>query len=395
MGRPKKQIKAKEPVRLRKKVLKNGNTSLFLDIYSGGIRKYEYLKLYLVPEVSDSAKDANMRTLQVAEQIKAERIIALQSRGIGHWDEITASRMSLVSWLKKEESDSARFRKATLLIRRECRKHVEDFLGSIHKPFIGLDEIDVNFCMAFIAYLRKTTNRRVKSEEERSLTQNTQHSYQKVMIAAINHAVKEGYMDKNPFYQIPKNELLVDKEGKREFLTIEEVKALIDNDCPREDVRVAFLFSCFTGLRLSDIMSLRPCDFRLSADGVTLFIDKNMMKTGEEVIVPLSKEAKKWLPEKTNTNGYYFPLPAKATLHRVFKQWAKDAGINKKVTFHVARHTFATTILTLGADIYTTSKLLGHHSLKTTEIYAKVVDSKKIESVNLLDGMFNQIRVAK
>ena len=70
------------------------------------------------------------------------------------------------------------------------------------------------------------------------------------------------------------------------------------------------------------------------------------------------------------------------------KKWAKGAEIEKNVTFHLSRHTFATTLLTLGADIYTTSKLMGHKNLRTTQIYAEVVNKKKVEAVNLMDKVF-------
>ena len=101
MVRKKKQIKLKEPVRLREKKLKDGNRSLYLDIYSNGIRKYEYLKLYLVPELNENAKEANKQTLQIAEQVKSERILALQSRGVSDWDYIKKSSMPVASRLAR------------------------------------------------------------------------------------------------------------------------------------------------------------------------------------------------------------------------------------------------------------------------------------------------------
>lgn len=82
MGRPKKSLKVKEPVRIRERQLANGNVSLYLDIYIKGTRKYESLNLYLIPETDAASKKANIRTRQIAEKIKADRIIALQDRGI-------------------------------------------------------------------------------------------------------------------------------------------------------------------------------------------------------------------------------------------------------------------------------------------------------------------------
>ena len=102
MARPKKQLKLKEPIRLREKKLVDGNRSLYLDIYHRGTRKYEYLKLYLVPENTPDDKERNKETLKVAEQIKAERILALQSRGIEGWESIKKSSMPMVLWLEKE-----------------------------------------------------------------------------------------------------------------------------------------------------------------------------------------------------------------------------------------------------------------------------------------------------
>ena len=97
------------------------------------------------------------------------------------------------------------------------------------------------------------------------------------------------------------------------------------------------------------------------------------------------------MPEKgeAKDDDKIFVLPASVNLSVGLDNWAKKAGIKKHVTFHTARHTFATMMLTLGADLYTTSKLLGHANVATTQIYAKIVDKKKIEAVNLVDGLFN------
>ena len=112
-----------------------------------------------------------------------------------------------------------------------------------------------------------------------------------------------------------------------------------------------------------------------------------MQKAQMPSYIKLSEAALQWLPAHGDTNEAVFRLPAAPSINRHLKRWTETAHIDKKVTFHTARHTFATTLLTLGADIYTTSKLLGHTDIKTTQIYAKIVDKKKDAAIDL----FNKI----
>ena len=117
----------------------------------------------------------------------------------------------------------------------------------------------------------------------------------------------------------------------------------------------------------------------------------SMQKTRHPVIVPLGQQAKSWMPEKPKdaSGQLVFPNALKqGAANRILKTMAKHAGINKLVTFHTSRHTFAAMTLTAGTDIYTTSKLLGHTSVHTTEIYADVVMEKKADAVNLTNGLF-------
>ncbi len=390
MGRPKKQIKIKEPVRLREKELKDGNKSLYLDIYYKGVRKYEYLRLYVTPERTPLDKAHNRRVREIAEQVKAERVLALQNKGISKWQEIRKASMPLTEWLTIEEEQPALgIKTATVKTRREAHKVVDEFLESIGRPNLGLDEIDRDFCRQFISFLLTVKNHRTK--DERELTSSTRHNYQKVLIAALNHAVREGIMPHNPFKQIPCSERIEAKEEEREFLTIEEQKKLFVTPCSREDVRVAFMFSCLTGLRMSDVLALCPKHIKTSPDGKSQYIEIEQEKTEEKVVVPLLPEAKKYLSEDKSYDEPYFTMPSKAAISRCLVKWTEAAGIDKHITFHSARHTFATTLLTLGSDLYTVSKLLGHKNIQTTEIYAKVVDSKKVESVARLDNLFQNL----
>ena len=105
--------------------------------------------------------------------------------------------------------------------------------------------------------------------------------------------------------------------------------------------------------------------------------------------MPLSELALRWLPERENARDTdnVFNIPSKQFANIVLGKWVDDAGVTKHITFHTARHTFATMELTAGADLYTTSKLLGHSNVTTTQIYAKIVDKKKVDAVNLLNNL--------
>ena len=174
----------------------------------------------------------------------------------------------------------------------------------------------------------------------------------------------------------------------RGYLEIDEVKKLMNTPCNDEQTKMAFLFACFCGLRLSDIKDLKWKDIKSGEDGTV--VSKIQVKTQQSIIVPLSANALEWLPDRGDSKGedFVFTLPSHFSINRSVKKWARDAEIEKNVTFHLSRHTFATTLLTLGADIYTTSKLMGHKNLRTTQIYAEVVNKKKVEAVNLMDKVF-------
>lgn len=204
---------------------------------------------------------------------------------------------------------------------------------------------------------------------------------------------KEGrpLIDRNPFKLLDAKEKPQKNSSIREFLTIEEVKQLMATPCRYDIVKRAFLFSCFTGLRYSDIKSLLWSEIRKAADGRTLFLEHPQVKTRKIVTVPLSEEALKWMPKQQKDKELVFHQLqiTSTTVEVILGEWMKEAGIEKHITYHCSRHTAATMLLTLGADLYTVSKILGHSSIKMTEVYAKIVDKKKLETVNLVNNMFN------
>lgn len=124
-------------------------------------------------------------------------------------------------------------------------------------------------------------------------------------------------------------------------------------------------------------------------DGKTQYVHVWMEKTQKSINVPLSNEALRYMEKKEDPDAKLFKLPTSdATINYHIKKWMKAAKIDKKISYHCSRHTFATMMLTLGADIFTTSKLLGHTNVHTTEIYADVVMNTKVDAVNLVSGFF-------
>ena len=164
----------------------------------------------------------------------------------------------------------------------------------------------------------------------------------------------------------------------------------METPCYRDDLKHAYLFSYFCGLRISDIENLKWSDINL--DGEQWCVAVTIKKTTTPIYLPLSKQAMKRLPERGDASGnelVFGDLPNRGRIGAHLGKWAKDAGITKSMSYHTSRHSFATMLLTLCADLYTTSKLLGHANVKTTTIYAKIVNKKKDDAVNLVDSVFD------
>lgn len=266
---------------------------------------------------------------------------------------------------------------------------MEAYLAGICRPNLGLTEVDVEFCRGFLYWLQ--TAKHGVAKDGKTISNGCAHHHQAVLNGALNRAVRDGYIKANPLKAIPSKEKYQPSESVREYLTMEELKKLMDTDCPHADVKKAFLLSSFTGLRLSDIRSLTWSLILTGPDGNTKYIRTKMQKTQKFINLPLPAEAVACLNPTKDADEPIFTLSkGVSNIERNLDKWLENAGIEKHITFHCARHTFATMMLTLGADIYTTSKLLGHANVNTTTIYAKIVDQKKVEAVNLVDNFFGK-----
>ena len=382
MGRKKKEIKLKEPVRIREKNLLDGSISLYLDIYYRGNRKKEGLKLYLVPEINATTKLQNANTRKLAEQIKAQRILDIQKEGLVDWEKVKKSRLTLSAWFGQYVEDNAELSESSKRSKRNVQARMEQYLSHIGKPDLSLKEVDKESCKGFIAFLKTCTF----NDGKKTLSCTTCRIFVNRFGSALAKAVREGFIEHNPFTLLEAKEKPQKLVADREFLT----------PCRYEIVKKAFLFSCFTGLRYSDMKALNWSEIHSAADGKTEYIDHVQIKTKDRVTIPLSEEAKKWMPERIEgvDNIFHQLTITHTTVEVVLKEWMEAAGIQKHITYHCSRHTAATMLLTLGASIYVVSKILGHKSIKMTEVYAKIVDKKKLETVNLVNGMFGQTQIA-
>ena len=166
-------------------------------------------------------------------------------------------------------------------------------------------------------------------------------------------------------------------ETHRNFLTIEELNRLIKVDCKNPLLKKAALFSALTGLRFSDIEKLVWGELEY-IEGNGYFIQFKQQKTQGVEMMPISIQAFSLLGErKEPTDKVFEGLSYSAYSNKHLAKWIGLAGITKEITFHCFRHTFATLQLSKGTDIYTVSKMLGHRELKTTQIYAKIIDQTK------------------
>ena len=306
MARAKKQVKAKEPVRLRMKPLSNGNKSLYLDIYHNGKRTYEYLKLYLIPDAGDAiAQHQNAITMMAANARKSRRIIEITSSESGIFVPELKEKIFLVDWMQTYlESQQKRGRKDIAQIRVALR---------IVKEYAGentlLDEVDKTFCKGFLEYLQ--VEYRPKG---RRVTDGTLHNYYRCVNSALNAAVRAEHIKVNPFNLLDPSDKIHKPESKREYLTIDEVRTLIATPIKSRSefnasIKSAYLFSCFCGLRISDAMAITGITY-----GRGYLI-------GQLHTLPTSPE-----------NAHQFPLPPFPHFAQSFatrSRWTSDKISNK------------------------------------------------------------------
>lgn len=363
----------KEIVRLREKILANGTKSLYLDIYLNGRRKYEFLKLYLLPETTKENKIQNKTTMQLAEAVKAQRIIDVQNNRFGFFsNKLDGDFIEFV----KARTDGSKMKQKTKVTYRMLSNRLDDYFDEkLTFRELGDKRTMQDFYDYLLDSYQKTSSANAVMQKLRKFA---------------NMAVREGIIQETNAIQSV--ELQRSESSERQYLTIDEItrlaKVMKEGDKYRIN-KLAFIFSCLTGLRCSDI-GLISKDM-ISESGGRKRITFKQKKTGGLQYLDINRQAAEILETAFNETGKDMPfhtIENNPHAGDFLEKWVKDNGINKKITFHCARHSFAVMMLELGVDLYTVSKLLGHESIKTTQIYARIVDRRKREAVDLIPDVF-------
>lgn len=362
----------KDMVNLKERVLDSGVKSLYLDYSVNGIRKRKSLKMFILPGNDPITRQKNIATMKMARLEQSRVLLELQcALSPLQLKRTSSSKVKEVydSFLKykKEIEDVSPKRYIAL---KSVLSHWLTYAGEN----VTLDQIDKDMIIGFQQWLKR-----------KKYKPNTVFYYMTGCLSNFfTYCVKKGLMAKNPLDMFMTNEKPHFVSVEKPFLTFEEVQMLMQTPCKSESLKNAFLFCCFTGLRWSDVSTLKWG--MIKGGYINKVLQKTSKKNQEVKHIPISENAKKFIPHtnKMAQNANVFDLPKYYNIPALLSDWGERAGLDKHLTFHVSRHTCATLLLTYGADLYTVSKILGHSDIQVTQVYAKVIDLKKTQAVSLV-----------
>lgn len=359
-------------VKLRGKRQAKGLVSLYLDYYLGtkkdnagktkDIRQFEFLKL----KIKDNPQNKDERTLNKEKMALAYKIRENRESELKHNSEgLISPNQRNINFLDYFQNFVNNYPNKDIRIVKYCFVHFEKFINkNIGKNYISPPEITEELLRQFKTYL------------EEKLNGETPHNY----FTKLKKVIKQAYKDHILFENPAENIINRRNEGlKKDILSLNEIQILSKTYCGNSEVKRAFLLSCFTGLRYCDIEALYWKN--ISDDRIII---KSQQKTGKSVYIDLNNTSKNLLGKKGNADNFVFDLPSFTGCLKSLKTWTKKAKIEKNVTWHSARHSFAVNLLIHKTDIKTVSSLLGHAGLKHTEKYTRVIDVLKKQAVENL-----------
>lgn len=340
---------------LRKKKNATGTTSLYLEIYHNGIRKYEFLKhLKLKKGTSPLIKEENRTSLETAKKI-----------AISTANELEKSNYNLTSDIGKKTYCIAWFQSYVenykLKDKRNMQGALNKFINFLHADDlqnITFSQLNENIITDFRNYLNAIS----KGEGGAS--------YFARFKKMVKRAYKEGLMVTNPAEDV---KIIKHDASKKDILSIAEIQAIAHTPCASKDVKNAFLFSCMTGLRWCDVKALKWTAIDLKEGK----LKQLQGKTKKEVFQNLNKTAKAILELQDKNNELVFSLPSANGANKTIGKLVQRAGIDKKIRWHNARHSFGTNLILNETEVLTVSKMLGHSTLAHTQRYVTVAEEMK------------------
>ncbi len=369
-------------ITLKQKKQPSGTISQYIEYYKGStvnekgkrvhLREFEFLKLPLHsnPQTAVERKH-NKENLRLAEDILAIRK-SNYIQGKFEIKNLNKSKRPFLEYFKEKMEEKSNSVK-NYGVWQSALVHLNRCIS----PNLIFEEIDDNF----LKKTRQYFDLKARTKSNLPLSQNSKYSYFNKFKACLRSAFDEGYLSINYASRVKAFE---QAESQREYLTMDELQSLYKTACKYEVLKRAFLFSCLTGLRWSDINTLIWSEVR--DEGEKLFkVNFRQEKTDGVEYLYISKQARDLLGERRSPKDRVFVgLKYSAVYNNEIVRWCNRAGVFKHITFHSARHTNAVLLLENGADLFTVQKRLGHREIKTTGIYARIVDKKMKESANII-----------
>lgn len=346
---------------------KDGKSNIYADFTINGTRKRQKTGMFLYDKPkTKSEKDHNKATKKLQETYIAQLTIKIQNNKLG----IKAPKSKVKDFVQYFEI-LTEHRKGTgknYETWRSTLKHLKEF----NPNGLKFNDLDVKWLENFRHFLMETQNLKSASA----------NNYFNVLKHGIHDAFRDRMIEVDiaDLVKAPTVEKAI-----RVYLTEEEVLMLENTECANKELKKAFLFACRTGMSFADIKKFKWEDLKTNHKG-DYIIEFYRKKTKELQYHPVSIEAVKILGEKGKKDELVFKnLNYNSWMNIRLREWVLRAGIKKTITFHCARHTYATMLLHKKADITVVSKLLGHKDLKTTMIYAKVMDEDMRNAAELMN----------